>query len=647
MKRRFWVSLLLTGPLFATAMIHPLPGFFQFLLATPVFFWGGWPLLVQGWNSIRDRSFNMFTLIALGTSAAYAYSLIALLWPKIFPVAHSPHGIPLYFESAAVITTLVLLGQVLELRAKNQTGEAIQTLLGLAPKTARLVQADGSEVEILLEKIAVGDRLRVRPGEKIPVDGEVVEGTSDVDESMLTGEPMPVLKQTGDPVTGATLNGSGSFVMTARRVGSETLLAQIIKIVQQAQQTRAPIQRLADRISAWFVPAVILISLGTFGAWLLWGPEPRLSYALMNAVSVLIIACPCALGLATPMSIMVGTGRGATSGILIRDATSLEIFGKVETLLVDKTGTLTEGKPRVVTLEVAEGFSSRELLQFAASLEQPSEHPLAAAVLSEARQRGVDLLPTNHFSSVTGDGVLGEVAGHALRVGNERMVGFPPFGPLRARAEQLNQLGQTILWVSVDGKLAGFLGVADTIKETTPEAIRLLQREKVRVIMLTGDNQMAAEGVGHKLGLKEVMGGITPQGKQEAVKKLQQQGLRVAMAGDGINDAPALAQADVGIAMGTGTDVALESAGVTLLKGDLRGVARARRLSHATLRNIKQNLFFAFVYNALGIPMAAGVFYPMFGWLLSPMVAATAMSLSSVSVIVNALRLKKIKLARE
>lgn len=635
MKRRFWMSLLFSVPLFVTAMIHPLPGFFQFLLATPVFFWWGWPLLVRGWNSVRDRSLNMFTLIALGTSAAYFYSLIAL-WTK---------GIPLYFESAAVITTLVLLGQVLELRARNQTGEAIRTLLGLAPKTARLMGADGTEREILLEKIAVGDRLRVRPGEKIPVDGDVVEGTSDVDESMLTGEPMPVVKQTGDPVTGATLNGHGSFVMTARRVGSETLLAQIIKIVQQAQQTRAPIQRLADRVSAWFVPAVILISLGTFVAWLTWGPG--LSYALTNAVGVLIIACPCALGLATPMSILVGTGRGATSGILIRDATALEIFGKVETLLVDKTGTLTEGKPRVVTLEVAEGFSSRELLQFAASLEQPSEHPLAAAVLAEARQRGVNLLPANHFSSVTGDGVLGEVAGHALRVGNERMVGFPPFGPLRTMAEQLNQLGQTILWVSVDGKLAGFLGVADTIKETTPEAIRLLQQEKVRVVMLTGDNQMAAEGVGHKLGLKEVMGGITPQGKQEAVKKLQQQGLRVAMAGDGINDAPALAQADVGIAMGTGTDVALESAGVTLLKGDLRGVARARRLSHATLRNIKQNLFFAFVYNALGIPMAAGVFYPMFGWLLSPMVAATAMSLSSVSVIVNALRLKKIKLARE
>jgi len=658
MTRRFWVSVALTVPLLLIAMGDMIPALrgilsaqwmneLQLVLATPVVLWGGWPFFVRGWRSVVYRSLNMFTLIAIGTGTAYLYSVIATLVPRIFPESFRIDGhVAVYFEAAAAITALVLLGQVLELSARARTGNAIRALLGLAPKTARLILPSGSEHDIPLDQVKRGDRLRVRPGEKVPVDGVVVEGSSSVDESMLTGEPIPVEKTPGSKVTGATVNGTGGFVMQAERVGSDTLLANIVRMVSQAQRSRAPIQQLADRVSAVFVPAVVAIAVLTFIIWAIVGPEPRLAHALVNAVAVLIIACPCALGLATPMSVMVGVGRGASSGVLIRNAEALEAFERIDTLVVDKTGTLTEGKPRLAATVPCSGHTEDELLSVAASLEKGSEHPLASAILSGAVAQGVTMLASTEFRTLPGKGVVGKVAGRSAALGNERLLtelGIAP-GELSARAEALRTEGMTVVFVVRDGQVTGMLAVSDPIKPTTEAALRALHKDGIRIVMLTGDNRTAAQAVATRLGIDEVEAEVTPDQKGAVVKRLQAQGRKVAMAGDGINDAPALAQADVGVAMGTGTDVAMESAGVTLVKGDLIGLVRARKLSRATMRNIKQNLVWAFGYNSVGVPIAAGVLYPFFGLLLSPMLAAAAMSFSSVSVITNALRLRKLKL---
>ena len=661
MTRRFWIGLVLTLPLLAFVMGDMLPGqplrhlipgrvsaWLQFGLATPVVLWAGWPFFQRGWASVVNRSLNMFTLIALGTGMAYVYSVVGVLAPGLFPASFRTHGgeVGLYFEAAAVITVLVLLGQVLELRARSQTSSAIRALLRLAPPTARRLRHDGSEEDVPLEHVQVGDRLRVRPGEKVPVDGVVLEGRSAVDESMVTGESIPVEKTPGSRVIGGTVNGTGSFVTRAERVGSETLLAQIVHMVGEAQRSRAPIQRLADAVSSWFVPGVVLVAVATFVAWAIWGPEPRLAYGLVNAVAVLIIACPCALGLATPMSIMVGTGRGALAGVLIRNAEALEILEKVDTLVVDKTGTLTEGRPRLRAVVPVADADESEVLRLAASVEVGSEHPLAAAIVDGAEARGIKPVAADDFRSVTGKGVVARVGGHAVALGNValmREVGIDP-GVRLARAEELRGDGQTVMFVARDGRLIGLVGVADPIKESAPEALAQLRQAGLTIVMLTGDSRRTAEAVAAKLGITHVEAEVLPERKIEVVRDLRAKGRKVAMAGDGVNDAPALAAADVGIAMGTGTDVAMQSAGVTLVKGDLRGIVRATRLSHATMRNIRQNLFFAFVYNALGVPIAAGVLYPWTGLLLSPIIASAAMTFSSVSVIANALRLRRVQL---
>jgi P-type Cu+ transporter len=661
MTRRFWLSLLLTAPLLAIAMADMLPGmpvqhalrsgwlpWIELLLATPVVLWGGWPFFQRGWASIVNRSTNMFTLIAMGTGVAYLYSLVATIFPDIFPASfrEMSGASPVYFEAAAAITTLVLLGQVLELRARSRTGAAIRALLDLTSKTARVLR-DGREEDIPLEQVKPGNRLRVRPGEKVPVDGVVLEGTSSIDEAMITGESMPVSKIPGSRVIGATVNRAGSFVMRAEHVGSETLLAQIVQLVSQAQRSRAPIQRLADRVSGWFVPLVIAIAVVTFIVWSFVGPEPRLAHALVNAVAVLIIACPCALGLATPIAIMVGTGRGAHAGVLIKNAEALEILEKVDTLVIDKTGTLTEGKPRVVSI-VTDSVDESELMRLVASLEQGSEHPLGAAVMAAAKEPGLALTDARDFQSLTGRGVTGRVDGRTVVAGNEKL--FQELGleaqTLSRQADELRRNGQTVIFTAVDGRPAGIVGIADPIKQSTPQALRDLKAEGMRIVMLTGDSRATAEAVARKLGMDEdeFEAEVLPDKKSEVVRRLQKKGRIVAMAGDGINDAPALAQADVGIAMGTGTDVAMESGAVTLVKGDLAGIVRARKLSRATMRNIRQNLFFAFLYNSLGVPIAAGVLYPFFGLLLSPILAAAAMSFSSVSVITNSLRLRKVAL---
>jgi Cu+-exporting ATPase len=661
MRRRFRISLLLTIPVFVIAMSEMLPGrplqgtvparaltWIQLLLATPVVLWGGLPFFVRGWASLVARHLNMFSLIALGTGTAYLYSVLATLAPGIFPAAFRVQGgeVAVYFEAAAVIVTLVLLGQVLELRARSQTGAAIRALLGLAPSSARRVREDGNEEDVPLEQVQPGDRLRVRPGEKVPVDGVVLEGASAIDESMVTGEPIPVEKRAGDPVVAATLNGTGTLVMRAERVGADTLLAQIVQMVAEAQRSRAPIQRLADVVAGFFVPAVVAVAVITFVVWAWLGPDPRLAYALVNAVAVLIIACPCALGLATPMSIMVATGRGAGVGVLFKNAEAIEALRKVDTLLVDKTGTLTEGRPQLAASVPAAGFDEQTLLHLAASLERGSEHPLAAAILAGAEARGLDLCSAQSFESIPGQGIMGRVEGHEVALGNRALLDGLGVDAreLAERAEALRTEGQTVMFVVVDRAPAGLLGVADPIKETTPGAIRALHDQALRVVMLTGDSRTTADAVARQLEIDEVVAEVLPAEKAEVVKRFQSRGGFVAMAGDGVNDAPALAQAQVGIAMGTGTDVAMESAGVTLVKGDLRGIVRARALSRATLRNIRQNLFFAFVYNALGVPIAAGVLYPVLGLLLNPMIAAAAMSLSSVSVITNALRLRNVTL---
>ncbi len=658
MTRRFWVSLAMSLPVLLMAMSDLIPGqpvqhhlgrglnWFELVLATPVVLWGGWPFFVRGWASIVNRRLNMFTLIGIGTGTAYLYSVVATLIPWLFPVEFRTHGggVAVYFEAAAVITTLVLMGQVLELRARSRTSSAIRALLGLAPNVARIIRDDGTEENVLLDRVRPGDRLRVRPGEKVPVDGIVLDGHSTVDESLVTGEPIPVEKIPGERVTGGTLNGTGSFVMRAERVGSDTLLAQIVRMVSEAQRSRAPIQRLADVVSSYFVPGVVAAAIVTFAVWSIFGPQPRMVYALVNAVAVLIIACPCALGLATPMSIMVGTGRGATAGVLIKNAEALEVLERVDTIVVDKTGTLTEGKPTLVSVIAIEGWSESEVLRLAASLERASEHPLAGAIIAAAD--APQLAPVADFRSLPGKGVLGSADGHEVAVGSHALLeelGVPQ-RELMDAAQDLRRDGQTVIFVVIDSRLVGLLGAADPIKESTPEAIRLLHAEGVRIVVLTGDTQTAGEAVARKLGIDEVIAEVQPQHKGEIVKRLQSQGGVVAMAGDGINDAPALAQAHVGIAMGTGADVAMQSAGVTLVKGDLRGIAKARRLSRATMRNIRQNLAFAFVYNLLGVPIAAGVLYPVFGLLLNPMIASAAMSFSSVSVITNALRLRKVPL---
>ncbi|MBI3479703.1 MAG: heavy metal translocating P-type ATPase [Nitrosomonadales bacterium] len=661
MTRRFWLSTALAAPVFVIAMgtdllpqLMPksLPmtalQWIEFFLATPVVWWSGWPIFQRGWASLVNRHLNMFTLIALGVGVAWTYSVIAMLLPGVFPEAmRSMMGtVPVYFEAAAVIMALVLLGQVMELRARSQTGAAIKLLLGLAPKTARIVRDGGHEEDIPLQHVKLGDVLRVRPGEKVPVDGVVLEGSSSLDESMVTGESIPVEKTTGARLIGATVNGTGSLLMRAERVGSDTLLAQIVHMVSEAQRSRAPIQRLADVTAGYFVPAVVAVALMTLAVWGIWGPEPRLAHAIVNAVAVLIIACPCALGLATPMSIMVGTGRGATMGVLIKNAEALEAMEKVNTLVVDKTGTLTEGKPKLMSVLALTGFDESTVLRLGASLERASEHPLAAAIVKGAQERGIKLTPVSEFRSLTGKGVTGTIEGRAVSLGNLKLfeeLHLDP-GELPVRAEALRGEGQTVMLLAVDGKAAGLIGVADPVKASTPEAIRALHAEGIQVIMLTGDNRTTAEAVAKQLGIDRIEAEVLPGQKAEIVKQLQGQGRFVAMAGDGINDAPAFAQAQVGIAMGTGTDVAMESAGVTLVKGDLNGIVRAVRLSRATMKNIRQNLFFAFVYNILGIPIAAGVLYPFFGLLLSPIIAAAAMSFSSVSVITNALRLRRIAL---
>ena len=660
MTRRFWASCALTLPLLLIAMAEMAGigavressfrsrNWVELALATPVVLWGGWPFFVRGWKSIVTLRLNMFTLIAMGTGAAFLYSVVATIAPGIFPDAfRGPNGeVGVYFEAAAAITALVLLGQVLELRARRRTSNAIRAMLGLSPKMARRIAANGEEKDVPLAEVVRGDRLRVRPGERVPVDGVILQGGSAVDESMITGEPLPVEKHEGDPVTGGTLNGSGSFIMRAERVGSETLLAQIVRVVSEAQRSRAPIQRLADTVSAYFVPAVLFASLVTLIVWSLLGPQPRLAYALVNAVAVLIVACPCALGLATPMAIMVGVGRGAHAGVLIKNAEALEILEKVDTLVIDKTGTLTEGKPQVTSVQVLEGgrvASAEQLLQIAASLERPSEHPLAAAILKAAADKKISLAEPAEFRSLAGRGLMGKIAGHDAALGNAtlfRELGID-FGNLAGEAEKMRREGQAVVFVAVDGRAAGWISVSDPIKVSAPEALREIHGEGLRVVMLTGDNRTTAEAVARKLGIDRVEAEVLPERKAEVIKRLQSEGHMVAMAGDGVNDAPALAQANVGIAMGTGADIAMQSAGVTLVRGDLRGIVRARRLSRRTMRNIRQNLFFAFVYNALGVPIAGGALYPVFGLLLSPMIASAAMSFSSVSVIANALRLRK------
>lgn len=661
MRRRFWVSAILSVPLFIIAMGDLIPGrpferlasvralgWLELMLATPVVLWAGWPFFERAWKSILNRAWNMFTLIGLGVAAAYLYSLIATVFPQVFPQAfRSETGeVAVYFEAAGVIVTLILLGQVLELKARSQTGAAIKALLRLAPKTARLVRDDGTEEDVPLERVRPGDRLRVRPGEKIPVDGVLLTGASAVDESMMTGESIPVEKRPGDKIIGATINGSGSLVMKAERVGADSLLSQIVQMVAEAQRSRAPIQKLADIVAGYFVPAVVLIALATFIVWALFGPDPRMARALINAVAVLIIACPCALGLATPMSIMVATGKGATAGVLFKNAEAIEVLRKVDTLVVDKTGTLTEGKPKLVATVTAGGWEEKRLLRYAASLERGSEHPLAAAIVAGALERDVEIIEAHDFESVTGKGVTGTVDGRRVALGNGKLLedlGIEP-GPLAAQAEGMRADGQTVMFLAVDGAMVGLVGVADPIKGTTEEAVRQLHRDGIGVVMLTGDSRTTAEAVARKLGLSHVVSEVLPDQKAEVVKNYQESGRVVAMAGDGVNDAPALSQAHVGIAMGTGTDVAMESAGVTLVKGDLRGIVRARLLSRATMKNIKQNLFFAFVYNMLGVPVAAGALYPVAGLLLSPIIAAGAMSFSSVSVIANALRLRRVRL---
>jgi Cu+-exporting ATPase len=661
MAKRFWVSLVLAAPLLLVTMAAMLPApqlghilpapllpWIELVLATPVVLWGGLPFFERGWASVANRSLNMFTLVAIGTGTAYLYSLFATLVPEVFPDSfHLPSGdVPVYFEAAAAITTLVLLGQVLELRARSRTSSALKSLLKLAPKTALLLHDNGQEEKMMLDRIQPGDRLRVRPGEKVPVDGVLLEGTSAVDESLVTGEPIPVEKRSGDRVTGGTVNGTGGFVMRAERVGSETLLAQIVSMVGQAQRSRAPIQRLADKVAAYFVPTVVGIATLTFVVWSLWGPPPRIAHGLLNAVAVLIIACPCALGLATPMSIMVGTGRGALAGVLIRNAEALEMLAKVDTLVIDKTGTLTEGKPRVIDIRPQPGRSELELLHLAASLERGSEHPLASAIVAAAQDRSIALSEVKNFRSLTGQGVSGVVDSINVVVGNAALFQNLniSLGSLLRETEDRRGDGATTMFLAVDSQPAGWFAVTDPIKASTSEAIQLLHQEGLRIVMLTGDSRGTAEAVARKLGIDAIEAEVLPAHKGEVVKQLQLEGHTVAMAGDGINDAPALAQAQVGIAMGNGADVAIESAGVVLVKGDLRGIVRARRLSHATLRNIRQNLFFAFVYNAIAVPVAAGALYPWLGWLLSPMLAAAAMTFSSVSVISNALRLRNVEI---
>jgi len=659
MTRRFWVALALALPVVALEMgghltnLHVLLGqkssnWLQFVFATPVVLWGGWPFFVRGWQSLVTRNLNMFTLIAMGVGVAWLYSVIAILLPGLFPPAfRSPDGaVAVYFEAAAVITVLVLLGQVLELRAREQTSGAIRALLDLAPKTARRLKADESEEEVPLDVIAVGDRLRVRPGEKIPVDGELIEGRSAVDESMVTGESMPVTKEAGAKVIAGTLNATGGFIMQAEKVGRDTMLSRIVQMVAAAQRSRAPIQRLADQVSGWFVPTVIAVALVAFAAWGIYGPEPRFAFGLVAAVTVLIIACPCALGLATPMSIMVGVGRGAEVGVLIKNAEALERMEKIDTLVVDKTGTLTEGKPKVVAVVPAKGFEESQVLRLAASLEKASEHPLALAIVAAAHERGLNMSTVTEFNSPTGKGVVGVVDAQRLALGNANFLRelHIQLGELEQDAERFRHDGATAIFLGVDGRLAAVIAIADPVKATTPDALNALAKEGVRVVMLTGDNRTTAQAVARRLGIAEVEAEVLPDQKSAVVEKLQREGRSVAMAGDGVNDAPALAAAEVGIAMGTGTDVAIESAGVTLLKGDLTGIVRARRLSQATMRNIRQNLFFAFLYNAAGVPIAAGVLYPMFGILLSPIIAAAAMALSSVSVVGNSLRLRHSRL---
>ena len=659
--RRFWVGTVLTIPLLVLTM-GPLLGFsgireflgeratlwIELVLGTPVVLWCGWPFLVRGWNSFRTMNLNMFSLIGMGVIAAWLFSVVAVIAPDIFPdgFRDAEGHVGVYFEAAAVIVTLVLLGQVMELRAREGTGKAIRALLDLAAKTARVIRDDGSEEEIPLEHVHVGDRLRVRPGEKVPVDGQVVDGRSSVDESMITGEPVPIEKVAGDPVTGATINGTGSLVIEAKRVGSDTMLSQIVEMVAAAQRSRAPIQKYADKVAGWFVPVVIGVAVLAFIAWAIWGPEPTLAYALVAAVAVLIIACPCALGLATPMSIMTATGRGAQAGVLIKNAEALERFEKIDTLIVDKTGTLTEGKPKLVAVLPQPGMDEEEVLRVAASLERGSEHPLAEAIVNGAEERGIALVEATEFEAVTGKGVQGKVDGQAVALGNKAMIedlGLTA-GDLVERANQRRDEGETVMFVAIEGVIAGLVSVADPVKETTPDALKALHALGLRIIMATGDNERTAKAVAARLGIDEIRADVLPEDKARIIRELQNGGARVAMAGDGVNDAPALAQADVGIAMGTGADVAIESAGITLVKGNLDGIVRARRLAQATMRNIRQNLFFALIYNAAGVPVAAGVLYPVMGMLISPMFAAFAMSASSISVVLNSLRLRTARL---
>jgi Cu+-exporting ATPase len=658
MSRRFWVGLVLSLPVFLLAMADMLPGkplhdwmrvlnWVQLVLTTPVVLWCGWPFFARAWTSVLNKSPNMFTLIALGVGAAYLYSVVATLAPGLFPEGfHMAGGVEAYFDTAAVVTVLVLLGQVLEVRARSRTSGAIRKLLGLAPRTARIVRSDGREEDIPLEQVRPGDVLRVRPGERVPADGTVTEGRSSVDESMISGEPVPVEKEAGAKVITGTVNGTGSLLVRADKVGNDTLLAQIVRLVTEAQRSRAPVERLVNRVSAWFVPAVLAIAVVTFVVWGSWGPPPSWAHALVNGVAVLIIACPCALGLATPMAIMVGTGRGAESGVLTKNAEVLEVLGKADVLVVDKTGTLTEGKPRLATVEPAEGFAADELLRLAAGLERGSEHPLAGAIVAAAQERGLSLAEGRQFQSVTGKGVTGEVEGRQILLGTVALLAEHGVnaGPLHPRLEALRAQGQTVMLAAVDGRLAGLIAVADPIRASTPEALGLLHADALRVVMLTGDSRTTADAVARQLGIDEVIAEVLPTEKHQEIKKLQNQGHIVAMAGDGINDAPALAAADVGIALGTGTDIAMESAGIVLVQGDLRGIARARRLSRATMRNIRQNLFLAFVYNVLSIPIAAGVLYPVWGIRISPIWASAAMSLSSLSVVGNALRLRRVRL---
>jgi P-type Cu+ transporter len=655
---RFWIALAFALPVFMLEMSSHLGlghwldqermNWLQLTLATPAVLWGGWPFFERGWQSLKSRNLNMFTLIALGTGVAWLYSVAATLFPGLFPAAFRNGGgaVPVYFEAAAVITVLVLLGQVLELRARAQTSGAIRALLNLAPKTARRLGADGNESDVPLEMVAPGDRLRVRPGESIPTDGEVIEGQSAVDESMITGESMPVSKGPGAKIIGGTMNQSGGLVMRAGKVGRDTMLAKIVQMVAVAQRSRAPIQRLADQVAGWFVPLVIAVAIAAFAAWSIWGPEPRFAFGLVAAVSVLIIACPCALGLATPMAIMVGVGRGAQAGILIKNAEALERFERVDTIVTDKTGTLTEGKPKMIALKAADGFSEADVLRLAASLERGSQHPLGAAIVKAAEERGLPLKDAKNFDAPAGKGVTGDADGHRVIIGNLRIMqeaGIGP-GPLEAEAGRLRGEGATAIFIAIDGRMAGLAGIADPVKPEAPGALAQLKAEGIRVVMLTGDNAATAKAVAARLGITEVEAEVLPEDKSKVVERLRREGRVVAMAGDGVNDAPALAAADIGIAMGTGSDVAMESAGMTLLKGDLNGIVRARRLSAATMANIRQNLFFAFVYNAAGVPVAAGILYPFFGILLSPIIAAAAMALSSVSVIGNSLRLRSIRL---